>query len=39
MRQKRRSKKLLENYVCHKCFRQINKCVCEYYPPARPYLD
>ena len=34
MRQKRRSKKLLENYVCHKCFRQINKCVCEYYPPA-----
>ena len=30
----RRSKKLLENYVCPQCFRQINKCICEYYPPA-----
>jgi len=33
MRNLRRSKKLLENYVCHQCLRQINKCVCEYYPP------
>lgn len=31
----RRSKKLLENYVCPHCFRQINKCICEYYPPAQ----
>lgn len=31
----RRSKKLLENYVCPQCFRQINKCICEYYPPAQ----
>lgn len=33
MRNLRRSKKLLENYVCHQCLRQINKCICEYYPP------
>ena len=34
MTQKRRSKKLLENYVCPRCFRHINKCVCEHYPPV-----
>jgi len=33
MRNIRRSKKLLENYVCPRCLRQINKCICELYPP------
>ncbi len=29
----RRSKKLYEEYVCPKCFNQLNKCVCKFYPP------
>ena len=29
----RRSKKLYEEYVCLKCFNQLNKCVCKNYPP------
>lgn len=30
---KRRTKQELDNYVCPECFHQINKCICEHYPP------
>ena len=29
----RRSKKVAENYVCPKCFNQIQNCTCDFYPP------
>jgi len=29
----RRSKKLYVNYVCPKCFQQLNKCTCDIFPP------
>lgn len=29
----RRSKKVMENYVCPNCWQQIQSCTCEHYPP------
>lgn len=29
----RRSKKVMENYVCPNCWQQIQACTCEFYPP------
>lgn len=29
----RRSKKVMENYVCPNCWHQIQDCTCEHYPP------
>ena len=29
----KRSKKVMENYVCPECWNQIQNCTCEFYPP------
>lgn len=29
----RRNKQAYNNFVCPKCFRQLNKCTCPYFPP------
>lgn len=29
----RRSKKVMENYVCPSCWNQIQSCTCKFYPP------
>jgi len=29
----RRSKKIMENYVCPKCWNQVHQCTCNLYPP------
>lgn len=29
----RKNKQAYVNYVCPKCFHQLNKCTCEYFPP------
>lgn len=29
----RRSKKIMENYVCPKCWHQVHQCTCNLYPP------
>ena len=29
----RRSKKVMENYVCPNCWHQVHECTCEFYPP------
>lgn len=31
----KRSKKVMENYVCPKCWNQVQNCTCETYPPWR----
>ena len=30
----RRSKKMMENYVCPRCWHQIHECTCDLYPPS-----
>ena len=29
----RRNKQAYNNFVCPKCFHQLNKCTCRYFPP------
>ncbi len=29
----RRSKKVMENYVCPNCWNQVQSCTCKFYPP------
>ena len=29
----RRSKKVMENYVCPNCWHQVHECTCKFYPP------
>lgn len=29
----RRSKKVMENYVCPNCWNQVQNCTCKFYPP------